>query len=692
MPTIETLDEREVHRLLNDIIIQLHEDGPSNAVLLENLAHLKYYHPSIFLQYEQKILYILGIFYKVKKPHDVISLVYSSFKEAIKKETNHHYTPSQASIYLEIHSNNIFSFSAPTSTGKSHLFRDLLREEKKDIVIVVPSRALIAEYLMNIRNSFRNIKNILILDHIDNVNTKNISRKIFVVTPERASEIFKGNYSLDISLFLFDEAQISEEEQRGIKFDALVRRILLKFPDARKVFAHPFIDNPQAQLSKHHINDENSSAQVYTQNTVGKIFLSLDSKKDRLYAFSPYKKDCHLKKNQFIFDSEIIEKLIQENKCILIYVSKKSIYERKIRYKFEKYINICPKVENDVALSIIDKIQDDIGNSKIYSEFIELLKYGIVIHHGSIPLRVRFLIEKFISAGFARICFATSTLLQGVNLPFDAVLIDSFRFSNAKNGITPLDLKNLIGRSGRSQVSKLNLFDYGFVIVHKTCVKKFSDYINSPSKIDSVSRLEKEEVEYINHNNDDYEFIDSIKNNSINDEFGLPESQVSRLKSEILEKTIKDLLDLLFNDGNIITANEYRKLDNGKRDKIKKSFSLIFETYLNRELLKYERGVLSTAITILLWKIQHKTFREIVSLRYKLLTKGEDVSSLKKLLKNEEINQNEFDNLISKLHPPVTPAASFLPNKINYYISLYEKNQPLKTLIMMWSYLIPMII
>ncbi|WP_295874946.1 DEAD/DEAH box helicase [uncultured Akkermansia sp.] len=678
MPTIETLDEREVHRLLNDIIIQLHEDGPSNAVLLENLAHLKHYHPSIFLQYEQKILYILGIFYKVKKPHDVISLVYSSFKEMIKKETNHHYTPSQASIYLEIHSNNIFSFSAPTSTGKSHLFRDLLREEKKDIVIVVPSRALIAEYLMNIRNSFRNIKNILILDHIDNVNTKNISRKIFIVTPERATEIFKGNYSLDISLFLFDEAQISEEEKRGIKFDALVRRILLKFPDARKVFAHPFIDNPQAQLSKHHINDENSSAQVYTQNTVGKIFLSLDSKKNLLYAFSPYKKDCHLKKNQFIFDSEIIEKLIRESKCILIYVSKKSIYERKIRYKFEKYINICPKVENDIALSIIDKIQDDIGSSKIYSEFIELLKYGIVIHHGSIPLRVRFLIEKFISAGFARICFATSTLLQGVNLPFDAVIIDYFRFSNAKNGTTPLDLKNLIGRSGRSQVSKLNLFDYGFVIVNNTCVKKFSDYINSPSKIDPVSRLDKEEVEDINHNDDDCEFIDSIKNNSINDEFGLPESQVSRLKSEILEKTIKDLLDLLFNDGNIITANEYRKLDSGKRDKIKKSFSLIFETYLNRELLKYERSVLSTAITILLWKIQNKTFRQTVILRYKLLTKGEDVSSLKKLLKNGEINQNEFDNLIDELHPPMTPAASFLPNKINYYIPLCDSKSTIE--------------
>ncbi|OCA02754.1 DEAD/DEAH box helicase [Akkermansia glycaniphila] len=676
MSSIEIRSEREAHRALNDIIIQLHKDGPANAFLLEILAHIKHAYPDVFLQYEQRILYVLGVFYKVKQPHDVISLVYASFREIIKKETNHLYTPSQASIYLEIHNNNIFSFSAPTSTGKSHLFRDLLREEKRDIIIIVPSRALIAEYLMNIRNAFRNSKNILILDHIDNVNTKNISRKIFVLTPERAIDIFKGIYNLDISLFLFDEAQISEEEKRGIKFDALVRRILLKFPNARKVFAHPFIDNPQAQLSKHHINSENSSAQVYTQNIVGKIFLSLDSKKDRLYAFSPYEKDCHYRKNQFLFNEKIIETLIRQNKCILIYVSKRSIYERKIRYKFKKYITICHPIDNAIALSIINKVQDDIGSSKIYSEFIELLKYGVVIHHGSIPLRVRFLIEKFISAGFARICFATSTLLQGVNLPFDAVVIDYFRFSNVKNGTTPLDLKNLIGRSGRSQVSKLNLFDYGFVIVNKTCVKNFSKYINSSSKIDPVSRLDKEEID--DKTDDEYEFIDSIKNNNINDEFGLPESQVCRLQSEILEKTIGDLLNILFQNNKIITAKEYRQLDDVRRDLIKKSFALIFEIYLNRDLLKYERGVLSTAITILLWKIQNKTFRQIAILRYKLLTKSEEFSSLKKKLKNGEINKHEFDELVAELRPPITPAASFLPNKINFYIPLYDSQSKIE--------------
>ena len=66
-----------------------------------------------------------------------------------------------------------------------------------------------------------------------------------------------------------------------------------------------------------------------------------------------------------------------------------------------------------------------------------MLKKGIVIHHGSIPLDIRFLLEKFTNLGFAKICFSTSTLLQGVNMPFDALFIDNFRFygnNDEKNG------------------------------------------------------------------------------------------------------------------------------------------------------------------------------------------------------------------------------------------------------------------
>ena len=218
------------------------------------------------------------MFYKVDEPDDLLTFSYSIFSKAIEKETGQKFTPVQASIRKRILKNRYFSFSAPTSAGKSFLFRDLIKDQANDIVIVVPSRALIAEYILAIREIVGDRKDILILQFIDNVNKKRTSRKIFVVTPERASDIFKSPEQYSPSLFLLDEAQISEEKIRGVSFDAFVRRAGRIFPNSKKVFAHPFISNPEAQLNKHNYH-ESADSMAYQQNTVGKIFLGYDCKK-----------------------------------------------------------------------------------------------------------------------------------------------------------------------------------------------------------------------------------------------------------------------------------------------------------------------------------------------------------------------------------------------------------------------------
>ena len=90
------------------------------------------------------------------------------------------------------------------------------------------------------------------------------------------------------------------------------------------------------------------------------------------------------------------------------------------------------------------------------------MSYGIIVHHGSIPLRVRSIIEQFINDGFAKLCFATSTLIQGVNMPFDLVWIESFRFYGTEDE-KALNLKNLIGRAGRT-LGTSSSFNFGYEI------------------------------------------------------------------------------------------------------------------------------------------------------------------------------------------------------------------------------------
>ena len=89
---------------------------------------------------------------------------------------------------------------------------------------------MIAEYKKKISKILENNKEVLILQFVENVNKKHTKRKIYILTPERGAELFKPENELNVDLFLFDEAQISEEPTRGLKFDTLVRRINKKIP------------------------------------------------------------------------------------------------------------------------------------------------------------------------------------------------------------------------------------------------------------------------------------------------------------------------------------------------------------------------------------------------------------------------------------------------------------------------------
>lgn len=79
-----------------------------------------------------------------------------------------------------------------------------------------------------------------------------------------------------------------------------------------------------------------------------------------------------------------------------------------------------------------------------------LLLKGIVVHHGKMPgLMARLLID-LVRERIIHIVLATSTLSEGVNLPFETILIP-----NLFRGQTPLsarEFSNLVGRAGRPGV------------------------------------------------------------------------------------------------------------------------------------------------------------------------------------------------------------------------------------------------
>ncbi|PLX69991.1 MAG: helicase [Denitrovibrio sp.] len=653
------------YSVLVNILNQIHIEGPVDLSILELLAHAKLNNPTKFKEFENELMYLLGSFYKTTEPETLRGKIYSVFLDAIKEDTGQLYTPVQASIFRNIYEKKYFSFSAPTSAGKSHLFRELIKNESGDIVIVLPSRALIAEYMNKVLEILENDHNVLVLQFIDVINKENTDRRIFIITPERGVELFKYINDLNIKLFLFDEAQISESGLRGLRFDAFVRRVDKLVPDAKKIFAHPFIANPEAQLNKHQFYS-NSNAVNYKQVAVGKMFMKISDK--GLSFFSPYDEMFNME-----IEADIIEEILKNNGTLYVYVSKNKIYEGKYLIDFAKYIEMCPKITDINALKIIDTLKEYIGatDRTKYSNLINQMKHGIVTHHGSMPLKARLLVEDFINNGYARICFATSTLTQGINMPFDIVLIDNFYF-DGDDEAKALSMKNLIGRAGRT-TQKKDVFDYGYVIVKEKNMQTFKErYLGTP-KLSNSSLLDDDfddlQIDYV-------DIAKAIKDDSFDDDLQLTENQIERLTTDEVFKDVEFILDNLLKDNVPVTGASYYYIKNSVRTKIKTSFRNIFVSHLRRtEITRYEKEVLSASIPVLLWRIQGKSFKEIISLRLYYLARKQDEKEIIRKVKNGEIKNTEGEKEINKLMVRRSPRAFPLPNSQLISFNLFPRTK-----------------
>lgn len=302
---------------------QIFQKGPKETLVLEILSYLKLFQAEFFEKFECEIIETMGLFFKEPEADTLQGTVFEMYHQFIKEKYGEDFTPMQANILKQIKDKQHFSFSAPTSTGKSFVFRNLIHFSTKDVVVIVPSRALINEYYDRIREIV-NVKEVNILTFVDQINTKYAKRNIFILTPERARELFKNKHWLNIELLLFDEAQLSDEKSvRSLYFDSIVRRALKTFPKAKYVFAHPLISNPDAQLKRNNIIDTTSASYNYEYKNVGQIFYVHNPSLDEFYHLGT-NKDI-LGKQKLKADFDPIENAIINGGSVLIYVNKTHI-------------------------------------------------------------------------------------------------------------------------------------------------------------------------------------------------------------------------------------------------------------------------------------------------------------------------------------------------------------------------------
>ncbi len=355
------------------------------------------------------------------------------------------FTDSQYKIYELIKSNKHFSFSGPTSLGKSFILesfiKHLIQEEriKDNIAILVPTRALINQNLFKLREEFEAVDSYEVLAHpqIPQYIRNRNNNYIFVFTPERLISYLSDKTNPSIEYLFIDEAHkvIAEKDTRNPLYYHSILQAQKK--SIRLYFASPNVSNPEIYLK---LFDRSTDESVYTVESPvsqNKYFLNLSGESLKVYGeFESH--DLKLKKSISFFSW--LKNLSSSESKSIVYCNSKEM-TRDYAIEFAKSL---PKKKSKRIDALKKLIQESIHEEYF---LIDCLSKGIGFHFGDLPQRIRIQIENLFKDGELDFLFCTSTLLEGVNLPAKNIFVlsDKIGISNFRK----VDFLNLIGRAGR---------------------------------------------------------------------------------------------------------------------------------------------------------------------------------------------------------------------------------------------------
>lgn len=359
--------------------------------------------------------------------------------------------------------NELNSFSAPTSMGKTFLIEKyielkIISGEKSNFAITVPSKALITEVRSSLidelgenlaNNSYR------IISRADEYELDYQNQSfIFVMTPERLSNVLMQNQNLRLGHLFIDESQkITEEDSRSIFYYELFDQIKSWDQKPKITFASPLIPNPG--IFNQLVSDKESDDGIsISESPVTQIKFIIDRYSQKLLEYDDL---THKAINLVQFSENSIPHIIlnvskaigSDKQSLIYYGSKAAAISDAV---------VLARQSDQINDSNLNSLADYISR-KIHPNYVlvDLVKKGIAFHIGDLPIDVRTKIEDAYRQGILKFVFCTSTLLEGVNLPADNIFVTSL--NNGQRKLTLLEFLNLIGRVGRLNHSMIgNVF------------------------------------------------------------------------------------------------------------------------------------------------------------------------------------------------------------------------------------------
>ncbi|AET66629.1 superfamily II helicase [Desulfosporosinus orientis DSM 765] len=524
-------------------------------------------------------------------------------KEIFQKDPYGKYifTDPQFNIYQALKNNNHYSFSGPTSLGKSFIMeafiKYLIHEHHycENIVILVPTRALINQVTLKMKSELKDVKEYRVLSHpvIPKLHTNSNTKYLFVFTPERLISYLANVNNPKIDYMFIDEAHkmVSNNDSRGPLFYHAILQAERK--SVKLFFSSPNVPNTEVFLQIFEKSTEETMSIKESPVAQSRYFLDLYNNKITL--FSDFNKDVEIQlssinENEKNFNFWL-NKLGKNSKNIVYCNSTKDTIEYAIRFS-----RVLPIKKNEKINELVQLIKEHIHRDYY---LIECLKKGVAYHFGRLPQRVREKIEQLFSERIIDYIFCTSTLLEGVNLPAKNIFILSNAIGLSK--FKDIDFWNLAGRAGR--LSK----ELSGNIICTKIVDKRNSWGNLEKDIQIIKNKDVKKIQPLVIKGQK-NFFENIARSLENREF--TRKNVSSGEIEIWNHYANiALIHELRDDQSVLKSNFITKIQNGKeilKKKTKENYvpaniltvsSTIKETYQNRIWLKDNLITLPTEVT-----------------------------------------------------------------------------------------------
>lgn len=384
--------------------------------------------------------------------------------------------------------------SLPTSSGKTLIaeFRILqalnqFEHERGWIAYLAPTRTLVNQVARQLRRDFKplgivveQVSPALEVDNIESEllhhNDPNQEFRVLVTTPEKLDLMLRQGWEAEIgrplTLVVVDEAHNIQNVRRGLKLELLLATINKECQRAQFLLLTPFISNARevARWLGGANSEDVSLALDWQPNdrVIGIVQAQQGAAlKGRSFDYELRMETVHTTRNTLAIDELLA---LPKNEHIAPTYSKVTNQSALAAVTAQQLMERGPVIvmhtRPDWVWTLASKLRIEANrqpattaNTELVKQFLEiefgsdfplidLLSYGIGVHHAGLSDDVRALMEWLFENNDLKSLVATTTIAQGVNFPVTGVVMASHQYPYGDD-MPPEDFWNIAGRAGR---------------------------------------------------------------------------------------------------------------------------------------------------------------------------------------------------------------------------------------------------